>query len=184
MICTARKKNGEPCRNKAKRGEEECASHLGTAHRPTKLNEDVTHRVTALLRNGNYIATACQVAGISVQSYYAWTERGEADTEQGHATVFAEFAEACARARGEGEALLLQTIRQAAQGTERRPGDWRAAAWILERTAPDKFGQRQEVKHTGGLRTSAPEVPDDADRLADVAGIMAEIGVLPTGGAS
>lgn len=176
--CAGTTKKDKPCGNQAKRGERLCAAHLGQAHRPTKLNEDLTHQVAALLRNGNYIETACLVAGISPTSYYLWRERGEADQDAGVATVFSEFLEATTRARAEGKAMLLQMVRQAAQGSPVKPGDWRAAAWILERTCPEEFGPRQEVRHSGAMRTDAAVMPDDEDRLREVMTILADIGVL------
>lgn len=178
--CTATTKKGAPCGNQAKRGEALCASHLGLAHRPTKLSEDVQHRVVVLLRQGNYAETAARFAGISPATFHGWRERGEADLDAGMRSEFSEFFEATTRARAEGEATLLQQIRLAAQGAGGKPGDWRAAAWILERTAPDRFGARQELKHSGdGLRLAGPpELPQDEDRLREVASILSDIGVL------
>lgn len=178
--CAGITQKGAPCQNQAKRGERFCASHLGLAHRPTKLSEEVQQRAVALLRQGNYIETAARIAGISPATYHGWRERGEADLHAGMRTEFSEFFEATTRARAEGEATLLQQIRLAAQGADGRPGDWRAAAWILERTAPDRFGARQELKHSGdGLRLAGPpELPQDEDRLREVASILIDIGVL------
>lgn len=180
--CAATTKRGARCANRAKAGETLCAVHLGLAHRPTKLTEELTARIAALLRNGNYIATACGVAGIHPDSYFAWRERGEADIEAGVRSAFAEFAEATTRARAEGRALLLQEIRSASRGTERRPGDWRAAAWILERSWPEEYGPRREVRIGAGelpRRQESVEIPEDDDRLLTVAQLLAEIGVLP-----
>lgn len=172
-LCAATTLQGRPCARRATKGEKLCASHLGKAHRPTKLSEEVTHRVAGLLRNGNYVTTAMQACGLHPDSYYAWRERGEADQDAGIATEFSEFAEACARARAEGQAMLLQMVRASAVA-----GDWKAAAWILERTAPDLFGPHQEVKHSGAIRTDVPALPDDAAALNEVADILRAIGML------
>jgi len=170
--CAATTKRGTRCANRAKVSETLCAVHLGVAHRRSKLTEDLQHKITALLRNGNYVETACGAAGISVSTFYAWMERGEADERAGTQSAFLEFSEAVHRTRAEGEALLLQQIRQAA------PTDWRAAAWILERTAPERFGRRTEIKHDGTLRTSVQQVPETEERLLTIVQLMGEIGVI------
>ena len=113
---------------------------------PPTSNGDIHHRIVALIRNGNYVAVAARASGISPTAYYTWVERGEADLEQGKATPFAVFAEACARAKAEAEATLLARIQMAA-GAER--GDWKAAAWMLERMYPDRYGPRQQHRHRG-----------------------------------
>lgn len=170
--CAATTKRGTPCANKAKVNERLCAVHLGAAHRRSKLTEELQHKITALLRNGNYVETACGAAGISVSTFYAWMERGEAGEEAGTQSAFLEFSEAVHRSRAEGEAMLLQQIRQAA------PKDWRAAAWILERTMPAKYGRRAEIKHGGTVRTDVQQVPETEDRLLTVAQLLVDIGVL------
>jgi len=170
--CTATTKRGTRCANRAKVSETLCAVHLGVAHRRSKLTDEMQTKIAALLRSGNYIETACGVAGIGVSTFYGWLERGEADQEAGTPSAFLEFSEAVHRARAEGEAMLLQQIRQAA------PKDWRAAAWILERTMPAKYGRRAEIKHGGTVRTDVQQVPETETRLLTVAQILFDIGVL------
>jgi hypothetical protein len=183
--CGFPKDDGTPCQGWPKRGETLCAAHLGLVGRKPMLDTDrgekVQATVTALLRNGNYIETACAAAGLSTTAFYAWMERGEADIEAETTSRYRDFTEAVTRARAEGEALLVQEIRAAGRGTERAVGDWKASAWILERTQPEKFGQRREVHHSGGIarRTEAPEVPENAERLLGVVSLLDEIGVLP-----
>jgi len=157
---------------------------MGLAGRRPTLGTDagteLQTRLVAFLRAGNYISTACAALGMSEAAFYAWRERGEADLEAELVTPFSEFAEACARARAEGKAMVLQSIRQAGMGSEDRSGDWKALAWFLERSFPDEYGQRREVKHSGAVaRTAAPEVPENEERLLTVAQLMHEIGVVP-----
>lgn len=182
--CGHPKPDGSPCKAWPKRGKAKCASHLGLAGRRPKLGTDAGEalqaQVVALLRNGNYIETSCRASGLSVSTYYGWVERGEADVEAELDTPYAQFSQACARARAEGEAVLVQEVRAASRGTERQPGDWKAAAWMLERTLPDKYGQKREVKHdVSTARTEPPEVVETEERLLTVAQLMTEIGVMP-----
>ena len=48
----------------------------------------------------------------------------------------------------------------------------------LERKYPDRLGRRDQVKHSGSIRTEKVEIPDDAGRLEEVGGILADIGVV------
>jgi hypothetical protein len=195
--CTATKANGDPCRSWAMKGRDVCKPHSGDEDvgRPTKLTEDLQHRVTQLLRNGNYAETAAIASGISPATYYHWIEQGEADVQHGRRTEFSEFSEACERARAEAEAVMLNQIRQAGAGTLRaetdekgeptgrmvgKPGDWKATAWVLEKTRRDRFGQHSKVEHGGGVkvRNEPVIVPEDDERLVGVGETLYEIGVL------
>ena len=50
---------------------------------------------------------------------------------------YGEFCRALKRADLEAELACLRQIKEAAQN-----GDWRAAAWMLERRYPEKWGRR------------------------------------------
>jgi hypothetical protein len=183
-VCGHPTPDGGLCKNAPKRGEQYCAAHLGLVGRKPMLGSDagdeVQAKLVAFLRGGNYVSTACAAVGISETAYYAWLEHGEADRANDVASPYADFAEACVRARAEGQAVLVQEVRRAG-----RDGDWKASAWMLERSYPEQFGVRREVKHSGGIaaRTAAPEVPEDVDRLLTVAQLVDDIGALPaTGG--
>lgn len=183
--CGHPKPDGTSCRAYPKKGDTKCAAHLGLVGRKAMLGTDegeqLQARITALLRGGNYIETACHASGVSISAFYAWRERGEADIEADVASPYREFAEAVTRARAEGEAMILQEIRTAARGSEYAPGDWKAGAWVLERTMPEKYGQRREVTHRAGVhaRTEPPVCDESADRLLAVVAIAQEVGVLP-----
>jgi len=78
-------------------------------------------------RNGVTVETAAAVAGVHRATVYRWQAEGEqASSSPKHA-----FSKAMLRAWGERQVALVQTIRRAAEAEE--GGDWRAAAFILER---------------------------------------------------
>jgi hypothetical protein len=62
------------------------------------------------------------------------------------------------------------------------PNDWRAAMTYLERTDPEHWSRRDRVAHSGQVRTSAPEIPDDHERMAQVVARLREAGALPDDG--
>lgn len=99
--------------------------------RPTKterghtiLTPEIRDAVVAMIRNGNYIETACRAAGISQDCYYRWTKLGEAGE-----WPYCELTQALKTADAEGEAHLVGVIRKAADSG---PQYWSAAARILE----------------------------------------------------
>jgi len=81
------------------------------------------------LRTGMSVDAACTQSSISRSTYYRWIEEDE------------EFAEEVEAAKDFSEAVLLESIRY--QGEAKQ--DWRAAAWILERRFPDRWGAKREV---------------------------------------
>lgn len=83
------------------------------------------------IRQGNSRTDAAEACGVTKDTLRRWTQR------------YPWFGQAMVQARAEGTARLLSSIRQA--GVSGAPQSWQAAAWILERTRPDDFGQRSRV---------------------------------------
>lgn len=108
--------------------------------RPTKLTSDLTEQVVSAIEEGNYVETAAQAVGIHPATYYNWMTWGAQGKEP-----YAAFFEAvtCARARAE-----MQLVREVRTGDDKGVsfGPARAAAFMLERTRPDKFAQRVNLK--------------------------------------
>jgi len=50
---------------------------------------------------------------------------------------------------------------------------------FLERTDPEHWSRRDRVEHSGQVRTSSVEIPDDEQRMAEVAATLREVGALP-----
>lgn len=118
--------------------------------RPTKLTADLQERIVGAIRSGAYNETAAAFAGIAESTFYAWLANAqkdrEANPEQG--TDFTEFQEAVEKAQAEAELDKLLIIGKAArgqptaEGVPGTPGSWQAAAWMLERKHPDRYGRR------------------------------------------
>ncbi len=119
--------------------------------RPTKLTPERMKRLTDLIKAGNYIETACCAVGLGHSTYYMWKERGDKERLEGKKTIYTEFLDTVQRAESEAEALSITTITKAEQ-----EGDWKAAAWKLERKNPDKWGRldRQKInqEHSGEIK--------------------------------
>jgi transposase len=106
-------------------------------------------RIAELVASGNYLEDAAGACGIGTATLYRWLDVGaewegvELEEVPQEQRIFREFREAVHRAREEATTRLLRPIERQA------PTDWRAAAWILERTRPDRFGRRETVRISG-----------------------------------
>ena len=143
--------------------------------RPAKLTEEIEARIVTLIRNGNYRTTACQAAGIGTSTFYRWMEQGEADDQEDLDTPLRAFYLAVRRAEAESEATDIAIIETAA-----RQGDWKAAAWRVERKVPQHWNLKQvmEVEHSGGIRREPIEMPTDDDTLRQLAEIAKSVGLI------
>lgn len=91
------------------------------------------------LKGGVDINTASQFAGINYQTVYRWVERGQRENErleQGLEPTdteapFYELWQSMRQARAEAVVRNMAQVQKAAN-----QGDWKAAAWWLERTMP------------------------------------------------
>lgn len=125
--------------------------------RPPKLSQRIKpdspitygDRIIQALDAGSFFDDACAFAGVSKSAAYEWLARGraaraeqEAKGEQhelpGNERLFLEFADAVEKARAAAVITNLAVIKTAANN-----GQWQAAAWWLERTAPEKYGRHQ-----------------------------------------
>lgn len=125
--------------------------------RKSKLNDEVMRkRLCDAIKLGAHVADACAYAGLGESTFYRWMAEGES-ASQGAAR---DFWEAVTRARAEGRAGLLAIIEKAA-----RDGDWKAAAWKLERTAREHYGKArmdepQPEARAGDEAPTLPPLPD------------------------
>jgi transposase len=127
-------------------------SHVGgKVGRKVALTVEVADRIVQLLRAGNYVETAVAAAGIGRATFYEWLERGVPEGSAQADAPFRAFRERVDRAKAEGEARNVALIVKAAAT------NWHAAAWMLERQYPDRWG-RPGTQRTGG--GGAPQVGD------------------------
>jgi len=116
--------------------------------RKTKLTPELQERICNYIENGYTIEQSCALAGINVATYYNWKKWGR----QAKSGKFFEFFKAAETSEKVAEAKFLSTILKAAVGDPEKKvkGDWKAAAWYLERKNPQQFARRdflrQDVK--------------------------------------
>jgi transposase len=103
-------------------------------------------QLITMLRAGNHVDIAAAAAGVPASTIAMLRERG------------GEIAEKVAQAAAEGEVRAVTQIAQAAAH------NWQAAAWLLERTYPDRWARPVSREN----EQPAPTMPvkDGVDDLA------------------
>jgi len=101
-----------------------------------KLNKKIQDHICEVLKDGNYIITACEASGISKNAFFMWMNKGEKATEG----IYKDFYDSVKKAQADSETFLLKTIK--VKSLEQ----WQAAAWMLERKFPERWGRREYVK--------------------------------------
>jgi hypothetical protein len=113
--------------------------------RPIELTPEVQAQVCAAISLGAYMEAAASFAGIHKATLYRWINLGAQGKEP-----YASFCDAMEQARSKKVLRYLKPIEEAC--TRKVDPDWKAAAWVLERTEPEHYGtqERLEVEHHGG----------------------------------
>lgn len=147
----------------------------------------VADRIAELVEAGNYLEDAAAYAGVGGRSAERWMEIGRAIGEEfgpdaddaeipSGRRIYWRFWREVTRAREAASVRHLRIVQRAASH------DWRAAAWILERTRASRFG-RLERLHVGGDDTGQPirVIHEEADPnfVEEVTRIYRDAGVVP-----
>ena len=143
------------------------------------LDEETEKALLDYIRIGTPVRKAIAAVGIAERTFYNWMTRGLTERER-LATVpnakpnqtegiFLQFLQQVERARGEAITKKVAVIAKA--GNE---GDWRAAAWWLERQTPEEFGKTDKIEMTGNNGDPIKvqiEMGDLEDKIAKVLAI-------------
>lgn len=163
-LCRGTTATGRPCKNRAAAGSAYCSAHGGGKRRigaPTKITPELVETIIYDVERGAYYQQAAAAAGIHVSTLKGWREQGEEDLDAGRDTPFAALVEGLTRASAQAELTMVQRIR--AQAGE----DWRAAAWWLERKAPERWARRDKLDVTADVLSKPRDVkPEGSDRDA------------------
>ena len=114
-----------------------------------KLSKTTITKIMGYIAQGLTINNACQATGISRKTYYLWYTQGKQDSEKEIKSLQQTLYDAIPDAQSLCEQMYLQRIADAGKK------DWRAIAWILERTNPKTYGRH----------TPTPIEPEEDDTL-------------------
>ena len=168
-ICNATRVNGEPCKARAARDEETCPHHRDSSKlgAQPKLTPELADLLVQLIKAGNYIAVAVRAAGISRSLFYRWLDRGASSARAD--APYRELRDRVEHAKAEAEARNVAAIASHARD------NWQAAAWLLERQYPERWGRvsvrmRDDVTPPiDEVQTTAADDPfAEVDELAEV----------------
>jgi hypothetical protein len=125
-----------------------------TGSKPPLIEDQVVDQLCNAVAAGLRYEDAALLAGISRNSFRVWRRKAEKGVPP-----YRDYLERFERAEQLGKAALLEHVHRAARGeqlsvvehhrvdedrmvrTTKGPGDWRAAAWILERRHREDFGR-------------------------------------------
>lgn len=109
--------------------------------RPSKFSQQLQQELCGYLTEGVPVSTACELVGITTETFYAWSRQGS----QEDGTPLARFSDEVRRARSQGELELLRTAKGGDEKGESN-GPAKCAQWMLERTRGKKYSPRINVK--------------------------------------
>lgn len=162
--CIAKTARGTRCRQVAMPDSKLCKIHAGEAAvgRPSMLTPATANRIVQVLRAGGYVDTACKVAGVNSRTFRRWMVEGDPEGEDPKFAEHRALRMAVDQARAESETRNVATINQAA------PTNWMAAAWLLERQYPERWGRPSQRQGKDEKSTPPePAKPDDPFREVD-----------------
>lgn len=159
LRCSAQTAAGNPCRSYAVEGSDRCSSHLGLASRPTLLTDELGDNLVAMLRAGAYLPVALRALGVARRTFQDWMARGRSGRVEDER--YARFRELVEQAQGRAEVTLVAEIATASRS------NWQAAAWLLERLAPSRYG-KPSVRLRDEAPPSEPVEPPADDPFREV----------------
>lgn len=130
------------------------------------VDEAKTKALLDALRGGADVNTASQFAGLNYGTVYRWVERGQRENERleyGYdprpdEAPFLNLWQAMRKARAEAVVRNVAQIQKAAN-----QGEWKAAAWWLERTVPEFYSKQRQAgsAQIDGVSREGPDAPED-----------------------
>jgi hypothetical protein len=104
--------------------------------RPSKLTPEIQERVVQALTLGNHRQDAAAYVGLHPRTLRRWLLRGLDETEG----PYADFLRAVVEAEARAKITAMGCITKAA-----RDGDWKAAAWWLQKKFPHQFSEQSQL---------------------------------------
>ncbi len=104
--------------------------------RPSKLTPEIQEKIVQALSIGTYRKDAAEYAGIDAATLYRWMLRGAREKDSAYADLRTAVLEAESRAKITAIGSITKAMRN---------GDWRAAAYWLERKFPHQFSDRSQL---------------------------------------
>lgn len=102
------------------------------------LTEDISDQIVAYLGKVRNFSRACALAGIPSGAGYRWLRQGRTDEAP---QIFKDFTAKVTQQM----VVIEQECVTAIVDASKDPMQWKAAAWMLERTLPRFWGEREKI---------------------------------------
>ena len=130
----------------------------GPRGRKTQLSPKVQQIILHAVEAGTSLEAAARSAGVSPHTVREWRRRGRGEDDRPAIEPYVSFAARLDNAQAGFEIDAASTIYAACQD-----GKWRAAAWLLERRYPQRWGRRsQRAGATSRQRDEVSHAPPRA----------------------
>jgi len=99
------------------------------------------------IAKGNYAVTACNLAGVTPQTFINWRIQAEKDEANGltvKESPYMKLFESVKRAEAIAESKLVEVVRESAEVKR----EWLPAMTFLERRHPDRWGRKDRSQVT------------------------------------
>ncbi len=159
--------------------------------RPTKLDRELAEKCIGAVAAGNYLDVAARYAGINRETFHRWLSEGARERDRRTAGNKPDprlddrvwFSNAIGEAMAQAEARCVALIQQHAAG------DWRAAAWHLERKHSARWGRSDRLVveadvldgPSGARQDQVDELLADPDGRAALDALSASVARLSGG---
>lgn len=107
-----------------------------------KLTPDIHKKIVLAIRSGSYMETAAAFAGVSKNTLYHWLKVGERSSSGPERKFRDDVHLALAAAEVNCTALIGKAALK----------NWTAAAWMLERRHPERWGRQDRAMIETGVR--------------------------------
>lgn len=137
---------------------------------------ELAEAIAEQLRNGTPIKYACVNVGIAQETYFDWIAKAVPRDNDGVPPEarerYVKFAQIVTQARSEKIRNCLANIAEAGRIPNRATGqrDWKATAWILEKTEPDLYGLRSKLEANITIHDPREEIARLITRLSPEGG--------------
>ena len=167
----------------AKRKPRAKAKPAGRPRKAAPVSAKVAQELIALARDGAVDSMLAKAAGVSQSTFARWRK----EASEGR-SGYSEFLDKIDRARDAADMDMVRAVRQAAQGGDDGPGDWRAAKYLLacrhaelseQRIAAREAADRAEQIEMAKLRAALKIQQEIADAQAEAAEGADVVSALP-----
>jgi hypothetical protein len=169
MPCSQTTRAGKKCRGRPIPGSNPllCPAHQGKSGRKSLLTPELREILVLMFAVGNHKGVVLQATGVAERTYESWLQKGDPEGTEPENELYRRFRAEVEQAQAEGEVRNIAVITSAAQN-----GNWKAAAWMAERQAPERWAKGAGVKPTTAEPAAKPpadpfEAQEQRDELAE-----------------